>query len=157
MKLIKNNNEIRNDKKTDGNLPPFKGPLKRSHLAKKLLIKGENLREFEELRAKILAETLIQTEIENTLCEKIISAIWKSRRAREVEKNLLNELNEISEDESLGGSWDSQSRKRVRNIKKVRFNSPEIQHIIQYQLELEKGLQKAIARLREEQALRKGV
>jgi hypothetical protein len=30
-----------------------------------------------------------------------------------------------------------------------------VQHIIQYQIELEKGLQKALGRLREEQVLRK--
>ncbi len=154
MKIKANNNGISEVKKTQEEIPPFKGPLKRSQLAKKLLIKGENLREFEEMRDKILAETLTQTEIEKVLCEKIISYIWKRKRAMEIERNLLNQKNEISEEENLDESWGSSSRKRVRNIKKVRIDSQEIKDIIQYQFELEKGFQKALERLREEQLLR---
>lgn len=130
--------------------------IRRSALARKLLIKGESVRLFEEMRARILSETVPQTEIEHILVEKIISATWRLQRAMEVEKNLLNQQNAIADEEKFGSAWDDTPvRKRIRNIKKVRVHGAEVQHIIQYQIELEKGLQKAIGRLRDEQALRK--
>ena len=155
MSIRKNNKQIRDSKTLEENITPFNSPLRRSPLARKLLIKGENLRQFEEMRANILKENPSRTEIEKVLCEKIISAAWKLRRAMELERNLLNAQNKIDERELYDSELGSTSRKRIRNIRKVRISSSEIQQVIQYQLELEKGMQKAIERLREEQALRK--
>jgi hypothetical protein len=151
MNINTNNNSIKNNKKPEQGLSLSKGSIKRSALAKKLLIKGENLKHFEALRLKILGEILIHTEIENILVEKFISSAWKLERAGEIERNLLNEQNQINEYEEPS-SWGSK-KKRVRNIKKVRLFRQEIQHIIQYQLDLEKAMQKSLERLREEQAL----
>lgn len=154
MKTKQNNNPIRKVKKPQEEIVLLKPPLRRSLLAKRLLIKGENLKQFEEMRLKMLTETQPHTEIENILCEKIISAVWKLQRAMEIEKNLLNQQNMIGDDE-IYGSWDKPSRKRIRNIKKIRVSNEEIQQIFQYQIELEKGMQKAFERLREEQLLRR--
>lgn len=154
MSGTQSNNRIAKDKNAKRFLVPLKKSLKKSDLAKKLLIKGENLRQFEELRAKILSETVPLTQIENILVEKIISATWRLQRAMEVERNLLNEQNAIRDEERYT-SFDEHGRQRIRNIKKVRVHSPEVQHVIQYQIELEKALQKSLSRLREEQALRK--
>jgi len=154
MSATQRNSGIRKDKRANDALASSTHPLKKSALAKKLLIKGENLREFEDLRASLLREMVPQTQIEQILAEKIISATWRLQRAMEVERNLLNEQNAIKEEERYG-MFDEHGRKRIRNIKKVRVHSVEVQHIIQYQIELEKGLQKALGRLREEQALRK--
>ena len=124
---------------------------RRSSFAKKLVIKGENRKEFEELRAKMLEEMLPNTEMENILFERIISAAWKLRRVAEIEKNLLNSQNAITDQERY---MSSQPRERVRNIKKIRLNSAEVQYLGRYQLDLEKSLQKALERFRAEQALR---
>lgn len=131
----------------------FKGPLVRSALAKKLLIKGENLRKFEVFRAKIELETLTYTEIENILLEKIISSAWKLERAMEIEKNILNQQNEIDGTKKDTG-WHDTKKRRVRNIKKIRLFKEEVQHIIQYQIDTEKNMLKTLERLREEQKLR---
>lgn len=152
MEIKKVNNQIAKDKEPQEAITSFKGPLVRSALAKKLLIKGENLRKFEVFRAKIGSETLTYTEIENILLEKFISSAWKLERAMEIEKNILNQQNEIDEFEEPG-SWGSKKKRRVRNIKKVRLFKEEIQHIIQYQIDTEKAMQKALERLREEQKL----
>lgn len=155
MKINQNKKQIRASKRLQEDVAPIKQPLRRSLLAKRLLIKGENMRQFEEMRRKLLAETLPHTEIENILCEKIISAVWKLQRAMEIEKNLLNQQNKIRDDDFYDDGFESNNRKRIRNIKKVRIHNEEIQEIIQYQLELEKGMQKAFERLREEQLLRR--
>lgn len=154
MKIKQNNKRIMGVNKPQGEIVLLKQPVRRSLLAKRLLIKGENWKYFEEMRLKILEEIQPYTEIENILCEKIISAHWKLQRAMEIEKNLLNQQNKIREEEMYDLSYDSVSRKRIRNIKKIRISNEEVQQVIQYQLELEKGMQKAFERLREEQVLR---
>jgi hypothetical protein len=154
MQINKDNNSVRTVKEVQGSVTLLKQPLRRSLLAKRLLIKGENMRQFEEMRLKILSEIEPHTEIENILCEKIISALWKIQRAMEIEKNLLNMQNKIRDEEMYDFAYDSTSRKRIRNIKKIRISNEEVQQVIQYQLELEKGMQKAFERLREEQLLR---
>ncbi len=157
MSVTQNNNPIKKDTNTKAKITPDKHPLRRGPLAKKLLIKGENLREFEDLQAHLLSETLPQTKIENILVEKIISATWKLQRAMLVEKTLLNEQNAITYDERYPSDvWEKiPPRIRIRNIKKIHFKDEEIKHLIQYQIDLEKGLQKALVRLRREQSLRK--
>lgn len=147
MNLKRNSERIRKDSAAQGAITS----PKRSPFARKLVIKGENRKEFEELRAKVLEEILPKTEMENILCERFISAAWKLQRAMEIEKNLLNEQNAISDHERYGSATP---RERVRNIKKVRLNGPDVQYLIHYQLELEKAMQKALERLRAEQALR---
>ena len=154
MKTRQNNNPIRKVSEVQRSITLIKQPLRRSLLAKRLLIKGENMRQFEEMRLKMLAEIEPHTEIENILCEKIICALWKIQRAMEIEKNLLNQQNKIRDEEMYDFAYDSTSRKRIRNIKKIRISNEEVQQVIQYQLELEKGMQKAFERLREEQLLR---
>lgn len=128
-----------------------KTPIRWSALAKKLLIRGENIREFEAFSNKIRAEILIRTEIENILLEKFISCAWKLKRATEVERNLLNNQNNI--DEFDGPIRWGSKKKRVRNIKNITLYKEEVQHIIQYQLDLERSMQKYLERLREEQKL----
>lgn len=154
MKTKQNNRQIKEVKKLQEKIVLLNQPIRRSLLAKRLLIKGENWKLFEEMRLKTLKDLIPQTEIENILCEKIISAIWKLQRAMEIEKNLLNQQNKIREEEMYDLSFDSIGRKRIRNIKKIRISNEEVRQVIQYQLELEKGMQKAFERLREEQLLR---
>ncbi len=125
-----------------------KGSIKQSPLARKLLLKGENKREFEKMMANILSDILPKTEIEKILCEKIISTAWKMKRAMVVERNLLNKENEISMEERRGDEWGVSPRQRIRNINKVRMQSPEVLKVIQYQINLDKTLQKTLERIR---------
>lgn len=148
MNKPENKTNLRYFKKRLETLGTLKPPLRRSSLSQKLLIKGENWREFEEMRAEVLAEIGPQTKIESILCEKIISATWKMRRAMIIERNLLNQENEITFEELHPDPWGPRPRKRVRNIDRVQMQSPEVQNIIQYQINLEKGLQKALERIR---------
>jgi len=154
MMIIENNTSIIENKNVKDDLVKDKYRIRTRALVKKLLIKGENVKEFEKFQAKLLEEMLIVTEIEYILAEKFISSAWKLKRATEIERNLLNEQNEITDEDRFGGSWNSKRRQRVRNIKRVRLYKQEIQHIIQHQIELEKSMHKALEQLRAEQALR---
>jgi len=148
MKSNQNKNDFNSVKKRLETLVKPKDDLKRSVLSQKVVIKGENWREFEQMRMEVLAEIGPQTKIESILCEKIISATWKMRRAMIIERNLLNQENEITFEELHPDPWGPRPRKRVRNIDRVQMQSPEVQNIIQYQINLEKGLQKALERIR---------
>lgn len=149
-----NNKELGNIRKGQAKIASNKLRITLSPLAKKILLKGENVREFEELRAQVLSDIGPQSKIEDILCEKIIFTQWKIRRASEVEKNLLNNENEITFEEKHPDPWSPPGRKRICNIDRVQMQTPEIQNIINYQLELEKLLQKLLSRLRAEQRLR---
>ena len=158
MKIDKNNKPYKYVKGSQRKIASSKPRLRPSPLAKKVLLKGENLREFEELRQEILSETQCQTKIENVLCEKIIFTLWKLRRAAEVERNLLDKENELTFEEkhdSLRNPWDPPPRRRITNIHKVRMGTDEVKAVIQLQIDLEKQLQKLLSRLRAEQKLRK--
>lgn len=148
MKSNENNGDLRYVKKRLKALVKPKYDLKRSELSKKVVIKGESWREFEKMRAEVLAEIGPQTKIEEIQCENIISATWKLRRARVIERNLLNKENEITFEERHPQPWDPKPRKRIRNIDRVEMQSPEVQNIIKYQTDLEKGIQKALERIR---------
>jgi hypothetical protein len=154
MNIEINKKQLIKDNETQEKIKGHNSHLRSSFLAKKLLIKGENAKEFEKFQAKLLEEMLIVTEIEYILAEKFISSAWKLKRATEIERNLLNEQNEITDEDRFGGGWNSKRRQRVRNIKRVRLYKQEIQHIIQHQIELEKSMHKALEQLRAEQALR---
>lgn len=136
-----------------------KRTLRRSPLAGKIILKGENLSKFEDLRGRVIRETNPATKIEEILVEKIIFSQWKLERAAEVERNMLNEQNAITGEERHNAS-DSfgyigpPPRKRIRNIKRIRLHSPDIQQVMSYQVELQKIVLKSLERLRQEQQIR---
>jgi hypothetical protein len=133
-----------------------KPSIKLSPLAKKLIISGENRREFEQFKENLLKELFPQTKIQDILAEKFISAAWKIQRAQVVEKNLLNGQNAITEDErmSVDGFGAPLSRKRIRNIKRVNLASEDVRYVAHHQIELQKVMNKTLERIRAEQQLR---
>ena len=158
-----NKNEISGVKEPESKIISSKPPIRRSVLGRKMLIRGENTRKFEELKQKITLEVLPKTEIEKILCEKFISAVWKHERTLEVERNMLSAQN-APENEDRPGNYDDlpldeepskpSVRKRVRTIKKVRLDQNNVQAVLKYGLEVEKNMYKALEKVRSEQALR---
>jgi hypothetical protein len=70
---------------------------------------------------------------------------------------MLNKQNEITENELFGANdfLGARPRKRIRNIKRVRLHTQEMQQIINYRIELEKLVLKLFERLRQEQGLKR--
>lgn len=152
------------DKRSQTKIRRIKPKIRPSLLSKKLLIRGEDKRKFEELRAKIMEEILPCTEIEKILCDKFISAVWKHTRAIEIEKNMLSAQNIPENNDEQGDSldffdsrFDTNIKRRVRNIKKVNLDRDEVQKILKYQIALEKNMLKMLERLYNAKASRKGL
>lgn len=154
MTTNENNNEISEVKAKYDKIMGRKPPIRKSPLAKTLLISGENTREFEEFRASMLGDLLPCTKIEDFLAEKIISCGWRLQRATIVEKHLLNSQNAITEEERYGGTY--RPRRRIRNIRRIDLTTEDARYLAQQQIELQKVMNKTLQRLREEQALRTG-
>ncbi len=157
MTIKSNNVEIIEENAQYDKIASRKPPIKLSPLAKKLIISGENRREFELFRENILKELLPQTKIEDFLAEKFISAGWRSQRAQVVEKNLLNAQNVFTEEERMnfGGFDGLPLRRRIRNIKRIDLASEDVRYIAEHQIALHKVMNKTLERLRAEQQLRK--
>ncbi|MFZ2720230.1 MAG: hypothetical protein WAZ27_05170 [Minisyncoccia bacterium] len=156
MNPTANNNDINEIKAKYAEITKRKPPVKLSPLAKKLIISGENLREFELFRENLLKELFPQSKIQDILAEKFISAAWKIQRAQVVEKNLLNGQNAITEEERLNtDSFGSiSSRRRIRNIKRIDLAREDVRYVAHHQIELQKVMNKTLERLRAEQQLR---
>lgn len=137
-----------------------KPKIRRSNLAKNLLIRGENTRKFEELRLRLLEELYPITEIQKILCEKFISTVWKHGRAVEVEKNILSSQNVPTYTEGEEVTLESEFAlpdRRMRNIKKIRLDKPSVEKIIRYESDLQKTMLKILERYREEQKISKSI
>lgn len=150
-----------------------KPKIRLSYLGKSLLVRGENKRKFEELRVKVLKEIVPSTEIENILCDKFIFSAWRHRRIVEIERNILSsrntpEINKLTQEEEDAEiidrqfDWDpiksgAELKKRVRNIKKLKLDDPEMQSLLRHEIAMQKNMLKILERIREEQKLRKGI
>ena len=147
-----NKGEIEPDKLSKKKIRANKPNIRPSLLAKRVLIKGENVREFEEMRAKILEEVVPLTEIENILCEKIISAQWKINRLQKLESNHLSELNQYDESDDM--LFGTNKKRRVRSLKMLPPDDPIGKELLKTQISLENKLCISLKILRKEQALR---
>jgi hypothetical protein len=142
------NKPISPDMHSQDSLRRNRSKITLSFLGKNILIKGENKRKFEVLRAKIIEEIEPATEIERVLCEKFIFAVWNHDRAIEVERNMLNAQNQIKKSDG------SDSRVRIRNICKVSLAGHLIQKVLIHRTAIEKNMLKTLERIREEQRFR---
>lgn len=160
MKITKNKKQIRLGNGTQVENRGVYESVTPLILAKQVLIKGENKREFIEFVDKLRTSLNINTQIEAEIFKKYIFSSWKLRRAREMEKNLLNKQQIFEEEGKIfysefGGAISRSvpsKRKRIRNISKL-YISDELQEIINFQHKLEKQTTKILEQLREEQAL----
>ena len=127
-----------------------------SAMAKRIVIRGENTKEFAEYAKKTLEELGPQTEVENNLCEKYIFLNWKLRRSYEHERNLLSEQNSrLDSKDETEIYFGHKSGRRVRNIKRIDLSDPSVIYVTQQQHELEKRISKTLDRFRAEQRKRK--
>jgi hypothetical protein len=155
------------DKKSKEEISTVRRKIKLGLLGKSLLVRGEDKRKFEELKVKVLKEILPITEIETILCSKFIIAVWRHKRIVEIEKNMLSSQNapDIPKRDSFDydpyefefGQRREKTKKRVRNIKKLRLNSPDLQELMKYETALQKNMLKILEHIRKEQKARKDI
>ena len=146
FKIKMNKNLLNSDNNKQDNLSNFNNYLSPSYLAKQILIKGENKKEFHSFVSKILDENVVNTKIEEEFLKKYIFSAWKLNRLRKIEKNFLDSQQSFSEDEKI---W-SEKNKRVRNLKRVSITQ-ELLLLSREQEQLERTMEKSIKHLRLEQ------
>ena len=163
MKINKNKNQIKSVKNTQGNNKSPYDSLNPLILAKQILIKGENKREFIEFVEQLRVSLHINTHVEEEIFKKYIFSSWKLRRMREIEKNLLNNQQVFEKEKDIFTDWgtiipkkEPVKKRRIRNISMVYLND-EIQEVLNFQDKLEKQTTKILRQLREEQHLLKEV
>ena len=123
-------------------------------MQKKVVIRGENHREFERFAESTLQELSPKNKIQMLLAEKFIFAAWKLQRARALERLALTEQNGVDyrlveAEKALG----DQRIHRIRKLNGVDLNDEKVRQLIQYQSTLEKTMEKALKQLRSEQRL----
>lgn len=142
------NHKIKSNNTSEEELAEIKGNLDPRLLAKQVLIRGESRKEFYDLVAQVCSETLIKTKTQEELLKKYIFSAWKLRRLRELERHTINQQQSFTDEEEL---FDDKKR-RIRNLKRVEITS-EVLQLNNQQEKLEKQMDKALRRLREEQKI----
>ena len=160
MKINKNKNQIKSIKKMQGNNNGSYGAINPLILAKQCVIKGESKREFVDFVEQLRVSLHINTPIEEEIFKKYIFSLWKLRRMREMEKNLLNRQQVFQEKEEYDcfghviPKKTPSKKRRIRNISMVYLND-EIEEVLNFQDKFEKQTTKILRQLREEQKLNK--
>ncbi|MBP9711541.1 MAG: hypothetical protein KBD55_00725 [Candidatus Pacebacteria bacterium] len=157
MKNIKeiklNKQRINSFKKVQRIIKELEDGLDPVVLGRQVLIKGENKRIFTDYVLKIREKMGAQSKIEEEFLKTYIFSGWKLRRFREIERNIFNsqqKFQEWDEIESFNDSWGPESRRRIRNLSKVKITD-EIRENNLTQEKLKKEMIKALKQLREEQ------
>jgi hypothetical protein len=123
-------------------------------LQKTLVIRGENSRDFVKFAEKLFPELAPRNKIEFLFSEKFISAAWKLNRMQKIEKNILSAQNKPPfEDIETDRMRGIKRIRRVRGLRGVNFGNEQLRQAIYYQNALEKSMEKALVRLREEQKM----
>jgi len=161
MKINKNKNQIKSIKNVQGKNKSSYDSLNPLILAKQILIKGENKREFIDFVEQLRVSLHINTSVEQEIFKKYIFSSWRLRRAREMERNLLNSQQVFEDEKKVIGEdpvWEkpifeyTPSKRRIRDISKLYINE-EIEKVMTLQDKLEKQTTKILRQLREEQHL----
>ncbi len=145
--------EVNKDAEAPGSSRDFTGEIRK--MQKKLVIRGENAREFARFAENLLSELGARNKIEMLYAEKFIFTAWKYHRAAELERNMLTEQN-TPDTYKMEDDRRKNIKKyyRVRTIEKVNlFRDDRVRQLIEYQFELERSMDRALRRLRIEQGL----
>lgn len=130
--------------------------LKHGLLSKEVLMPGEDAKELEQLGRRLRMELAPQGELENVLVGRIVSSIWRLKRAVRVESRYIQaEYEECQHDD-----WSGRERKdsRVWNLVVARElgNSNTWLNLIKYETAIERQIYRALHELMRIQAARSG-
>ena len=126
-----------------------------TEVAKTTLVRGENHVKFRKIAHRIAKELAPTTQIEQLLCKKFISLSWRHDRALAVERQLLSMQNSPMPDDNyvdFAVGLTPPKQRRIRNIKKLRFDTNAIESVQRQIIAQEKAMQKALEQYRNEQA-----
>lgn len=131
-------------KTKQGKITARQNALKHGLLAKDLILKDENITEFDSFRQAIYQSLSPLGCLEEVLVEKIVSSAWRFRRLIQSEKHLFEEKDE----------WCVLESKFSAAF--CRRNGSSMQILSRYESGIEKNFYKAIHELQRIQAMRMG-
>ena len=130
--------------------------LKHGLLSKEVLIVGESKRSLEELGKRLRYELAPATEMENILVDRIVSSIWRLKRALGIESQYI----EAEFDSCKVDSWNGTERSDAQAWHRVvggefRGGGPWL-NLMRYETAIEKQIYKALHELIRLQSARRG-
>ena len=129
--------------------------LKHGLLSKKVLLEKENEETLVALGKKIRSEVRPQTEVEEILTDRIVSNIWRLRRALTVEREAMDfhKKNGLEEDDILI-EYSRRQKERKANVEMI--TNGDLERITRYETTIERSIYKALHELQRIQSARAG-
>lgn len=128
--------------------------LKHGLLSKEVLLEWESEKDLVELGKRMRAEIKPKGEVELFLTDRIIANSWRLRRLLQVETAIM----EWQSEEEAGHSWTFE-KGQVHGEKKLKREllvNEDIEHVLRYEVTIERSLYKAMHELQRLQAARAG-
>lgn len=122
--------------------------LKHGLLSKEVLLEGENEQSLSRLRDAIHQNLKPEGAIEELLVERVVSGVWRLRRALSVEATAM----EYYKDSSFPMLSDDPEKKSITDS----FDNEVVEKIIRYETTIERGIYKALHELERMQGKRSG-
>ena len=125
--------------------------LKHGILSEEVLLEGEKRRDLEELGKRLRQELAPQGELEIILVDRIISSIWRLKRALKVETALMS----YAYEEGLNDKWNNETGDE-RYACKCMLVGSDNEIVQRYETTIERQIYRALHELIRLQAARKG-
>jgi hypothetical protein len=125
--------------------------LKHGILSKEVLLKGESKRDLEELGRRLRQELAPQGELEIILVDRIVSSIWRLKRALKVESALMS----YEYEDGLYDDWDEKPKDQ-RLVYKGMLVGSYHEVVLRYETTIERQIYRALHELIRLQGARKG-
>jgi len=125
--------------------------LKHGILSKEVLLEGEKRKDLEELGRRLRQELAPQGELEIILVDRIISSLWRLKRALKVESALMS----WEYEEGLNDKWNNKTGDE-RYAWKCMLVRSDNQLVQRYETTLERQIYRALHELIRLQSERKG-
>jgi hypothetical protein len=125
--------------------------LKYGILSQEIILKGERKKELEELGKGIRQELAPQGELELVLVDRIVTSIWRLKRALRVETALVS----YEYDDGLYDNWNNKPRDE-RLATTDMLTGDNIEKVLRYETTMERQIFRTLHELMRIQSSRKG-
>ncbi len=141
----------------EGKARSSKNAMRHGLLSESLVVGEERQEEFDTLAEGLMRELGPVGELERVLAERVVSAVWRLRRALRVEWEMIwQDLNGLGSGPSDAG-WTGRNAGTVGGVVAQRFQRDEAFTKFQrYEAHIERGLYRALHELERLQAKRRG-
>jgi hypothetical protein len=149
---MENQNTKGGPKTDEGKAVSRYNAIKHGLLTKEVLVDKEEMNDLAELTESINKALDPMGPLEKLLVDRIVSNVWRLRRALVVETNTMEWYQNDFDMFPMGENEDQQTRKRIRNM----VSNDNIDNILRYETTIERSIFRALHELERLQAKRNG-